>query len=631
MGLPTLKLRIASMSEDELTLYLFEEPGPHYRAIISVKKYKTKLREVLKLIGDENAYVSECGLREGAPVNCGRELVQRIDEKFPGVGEAFLAEYRRVLNEWDRLLELERLKREETKLLEGISPIHEDEVEGKVVRILASDGVHVDPLGSFIDLGDLIIVSESTFAYVETEAGNASIERIEPVGVVVAYKRGQEGITPVERKWFYPRQQARVVVGGKLVRIKAEGKDVAMYASTFAEVSTLEKVVNGEALEAEWAAIGGELAKRLREYVVIDDERLYDVLASYAIMTYFYDFFYAVPFLWLHGPPGSGKTRANVTVTFMCRHGIFVADPSEATLYRLVEAVTPTLGIDESVLSERAKRILAAGYKKGATVPRAEPTKGGIVLKLFEATAPRIFSFEQLPTEDYLLQRIIAVNMLRAKPQKFMEPLPTEFKDIREKLYYLRLTAVPQILEAKDKALKTLENSGVWGREAEIWAPVLTAAILTGRDQPVLNYILEDISRRRTSELMYDEEKAVLAAIDELFSINKPLDKSEDRELVFKASDLQTIIIKQSIDYGSCLDENGRDDLCRKQEEELKKKWKSSKIGLVLKNLGFERFKSAEGKGKNARYVYKLPYKAFINIAKRYDYEPDEKESGEES
>jgi len=77
-----------------------------------------------------------------------------------------------------------------------------------------------------------------------------------------------------------------------------------------------------------WVDIGNEVVEKLKDYVVLDDERFYDVMASYAVMTYFHDVFTAVPFLWLHGPPGSGKTRANITLLYMCRRGIFVADPS---------------------------------------------------------------------------------------------------------------------------------------------------------------------------------------------------------------------------------------------------------------------------------------------------------------
>jgi len=278
------------------------------------------------------------------------------------------------------------------------------------------------------------------------------------------------------------------------------------------------------------------------------------VVASYIVMTYFYDFFTAIPFLFFYGPPSSKKSRANLTTMYMCRHGVFVADPSEATLYRLVEVVGPTLRIDESTLSERAKRILAMGYKKDAVVPRAEPTKGRVVLKLFEATAPRVFSFTELPREDYLLQRIIPANMVRSKPRREQDPLPFEFKEIREKLYYLRLTRVPEILGTMRRAVEELKQKDVWGWELEIWAPVYTATLLTGRGQDVLSYIMEDVTRRRESETMYSEEKLVFHAIDQLFAeAPEPL-VGVEKICEFKASDLQEKIINKLLEDVNCLE-----------------------------------------------------------------------------
>jgi len=387
--------------------------------------------------------------------------------------------------------------------------------------------------------------------------------------------------------------------------------------------------------------VGECIIKKLSDYIVFSDERLYSVVASYIVMTYFYDFFTAVPFLFFHGPPGSGKTRANLTTTYMCRHGVFVADPSEATLYRLVEATGPTLGIDESALSERAKRILAAGYKKGAVVPRAEPTKGGVVLKLFEATAPRIFSFTELPREDYLLQRIIPVNMVRSKPRREQDPLPVEFKELRETLYYLRLTRVTQILNTMRRAAEELKQRDVWGRELEIWAPVYTAALLISRDQDVLSYIMEDVARRRESEAMYSEEKLVFYAIDQLFAeAPEPLVGAE-KICEFKASDLQEKIINKLLEEANCLeverDEYGNEKLkprndpkCQKILADLVKTWSPQKIGKVLEKLGFDKFKRKAGKGSSTRRVYVVKWSDFARIAKAYDYEPQALREGEE-
>jgi hypothetical protein len=635
MGIEELSLKIASLGEDYLTLYLME--NNNHRAIIRIKKLKRKAKIAIRYIGEETPQIIECSIKDDE-VNqqCFQSIGLVFEKKFPGLDkEAVAEEFRKIFKEWENIRLAEELKAEEERLKEGLEPILEDEVEGKVIRILASDGAYFNAHGSFVDLGDYVVISESTFAYTQVEAENGVLEKIEPVGVVMIYRREKGSLSLLEKKLYFPSHQVRIKVGDRLLRLRGDAKDMkADLIYSFPDVLTLKKVLDGEEAEKEksWADVGSEIIEKLKDYIVFDDERIYDVVASYIVMTYFYDVFTAVPFLYLHGPPGSGKTRANITITYMCRRGVFVADPSDATLYRMVEALGPTLGIDESVLSEKAKRILAAGYKKGAVVPRAEPTKGGIILKFFEATTPRIFSFEHPPNEDYLLQRSILINMLKAKPRRFLDPQPNEFKEIREALYYMRLAKLPEILDAREKALKILEDQGVWGREAETWAPVLAAALLIGREKTVLDYIIEDVSQRRANEMIYDEEKIVLAAIDKLFSMASSLVSEGDKIITFMSKDLQKIIKRRLLEDEDCLEittegviekiEIKNEPRCRDLEKEVEKKWRTEKIGRILKNLGFDKYRRKKGKGSGARNVYEIKYSNFVNIAKRYDYEP---------
>jgi hypothetical protein len=637
MGVVPLRVVPSQVSEDSITLHVVDDQGS-YRAVVIVERLRRKGRVGFRAVGQERASIVECRIRDGVfEDGCFEELGRVVEEFLPGAGRALADALKEVVNRrWDELLLADRLKAEERKLREGLVPLYEEEVEGRVVRILASDGAYLSTYGSFVDLGDYVVVAESTYAYTQVETASGGIERIEPVGVAVVYRREGGVLRLADKKLYYPSIQTRLQVGDRLVRLRGESRDVKPdLVSTFPDVATLMRVVEGVPLGMGWVEVGERVVSNLKDYVVFEDDRLYDVVASYVVMTYVYDVFTAVPFLWLHGPPGSGKTRTNMTVTYMCRRGLFVADPSDATLYRMVESVGPTLGIDESILTEKGKRILAAGYKRGAVVPRAEPTKGGIVLKFFEATAPRVFSFENPPLEDYLLQRCITVSMLKARPRKFMDPLPSDFKEVRETLYYLRLTAVPQVLDARDRALKLLEDSGVWGREAEIWAPVLTAAILIGREKSVLDYLLEDVSRRRANELIYEEEKAVLAAIDSLFEETTTLTGGE-KVVTFIPKDLVRRIVDRSLEEEDCVEvveeeRGGRtvevervkeEPRCRELEKELERKWKPQKVGLVLKNLGMDRFKKPKGKGRDVRRPYELKYSDFVSIAKRYDYEP---------
>jgi len=631
--LRTIELRPLSYSREALLLALVE--GSRHIGLIKLTRTKSKVKATLKYIGEERAHIYECKLREDEVVNpaCFSKLARDIEEKLPGTSDVLVDALAKAIKEWEGLLEYAELKEFEDVLESNLQPVLEIETERGVVRVLASNGAVLDVHGGFIDLGDCVIVAESSSTYLQLVGVEGEYEKPSIAGLAVAYCRSSDKLEFKEAKWYVPFQ-TRLNIAGRLLRFKTPERFSTAYY-TFADIEVLKAVAEKRRLSVNWSEVGEEIIEKLREYVVFSDERLYDVISSYIVMTYIHDVFTAVPFLWYHGPPGSGKTRANITTTYMCRHGIFIADPSEATLYRLVEATGATLGIDESALSERAKRIIAAAYKRGAVVPRAEPSRNGIVLKLFEATAPRVFSFKDLPSEDYLLQRIIPVNMLRSKPSREQDPLPQEFKEIREKLYYLRLTNIPEVLEVKKRSISELRERGVWGRDLEIWAPIYTAALLTSREKTVLDYILEDVARRRESELMYVEEKLVLYAIDELFSeLPEPLVREAEKTIVFTASALLPKILNKLLEAENCIEvittENSREEVklktseprCAKLLDDLGKKWKTQRIGLILRNLGFDKFKKASGKGRSARYVYIVPWSEFLWIARHYDYEP---------
>jgi hypothetical protein len=636
-----LELKPLRYSREELLFTLTE--GSRHLALIKVKASKTKVKVALKYIDEEKLHVYEVKLKEGEDLSPQHlsKLEKDLDARYLGAGERVVSALVNAVKDWERLLEYAELKDVEERIRAGVQPVLELETEMGVVRVLPSDEAVLDAHGGFLDLGDCVIVAESTFTPAEVVGGEGGYEKSELIGLAVAYCYEGEELKPKDARFYLPLQRHLNIVN-KLVSLKSKER-VDLTCNTFPDAKTLKAVADaitgGKVLDVEWRTVGEEIIRKLRNYVVFSDERLYDVVASYVIMTYFCDFFTAIPFLFFYGPTGSGKTRANLTVTYMSRRGIFVADPSEATLYRLIEATGATLGIDESALSERAKRIIAAGYKRGAVVPRAELTRGGVVLKLFEATAPRVFSFIELPHEDYLMQRIIPINMLKSRPCKEQDPLPVEFKEIRERLYCLRLTKVPEVMATIKRATEELRCNGIWGRELEIWAPVYTAALLIGRGREVLDYILEDVARRRESELMYAEEKLVLRAIEQLFSeAPKPLVGTE-KAVEFAASDLQGKIVEKLLEEANCLelevDEYGHeklkpknDQLCQKLLFEYTRIWSPQKIGRILQKLGFDRYKKPIGKGKGTRRKYVIKWNDFVKIAEAYDYEPQTTEDG---
>jgi len=249
------------------------------------------------------------------------------------------------------------------------------------------------------------------------------------------------------------------------------------------------------------------------------------------------------------------------------------------------------------------------------------------VLKLFHSVAPRVFSFIDLPPEDYLRQRIIPIHMEKGRPAKREDPEPGDYANLRQRLYRLRLLGLPAVLEAKRLADQLLEDNGVEGRDREVWWPILTAAVLLGLDCEVAEYMLYDIEAKRESEEMYTAERTVLAAIERVFQeANQETLDNRERVAVFTASDLQRLIIEERLREEGCLEvaegETGEQERvkpeCRRRAEELRREWSVQRIGRVLERLGFTRYRRKQGKSRGARRKYELPRGAFEEKTRLY-------------
>lgn len=72
-------------------------------------------------------------------------------------------------------------------------------------------------------------------------------------------------------------------------------------------------------------------------------------MVLYALMTWLHEKFDAVPYLRFRGIAGSGKTRASNVVGRISYRGLAMSGAtSPATMFRLIDAVGPTLILDEA-------------------------------------------------------------------------------------------------------------------------------------------------------------------------------------------------------------------------------------------------------------------------------------------
>jgi len=275
----------------------------------------------------------------------------------------------------------------------------------------------------------------------------------------------------------------------------------------------VQRFLSGELAHPEvWY---GQISAALRRFVNLDfDARLYDVVTCNIMASYFYDLFGVFPIITIFGPFETGKGRLLQCITFMGHRGMSEVDPSDASIFRSIEAWKPLLGIDEfHEIGPRIERILRSGYKKGAKVPRMEKTRGGeFYLSLFDTFSKVVIASDKRPPAN-ILQKGILISMRKMpdpNPEK-RDPTAEDFEEIRTNGYIARLTWMPTVKEAAERL--NILDLGLSGRGLEVWKPALTIASMLGEEiwKNVLDYAKE--SRADIATESYEELKEILEAI----------------------------------------------------------------------------------------------------------------------
>jgi hypothetical protein len=613
MNVTEVKLKVKYVSRRRLGVI-----DENFNVAFKIVKVKKKVKEEVKEGGEGNefryiVYLLRPSRRYKKPLpNLERDSVLSFirevgskfnDEFLSNCAEVLTDELMKLVSEWKDLAEVKDLVEdlERGVGVDSAPPILTLRSEGRVVEVIKSDGLKVPLHGGFISLGSKYAVIETTYAFArvrkEGRRGVVEVEDVVPVMFVAEFEDGKL----VSRKVSYPEK--RIEVFGRPVRVEVRSK-AKTALTTLMDVETGRKFLEGD-VSRQFNELFNMVRDFVKQYVNMDwDPRLYDFVSVFIISTYFYDLFTAFPRICLHGPFGSGKTRLGMVIAYASRHGFVIIDPSEASVYRSIEAYGPTVYIDESVLNERLERILSAGYKKGAKVPRIDRTgRDTFILNLFETYSPVVFGFTELPSERQL-QRSVVINMFRApdpNPER-RDPEPEDLRQLREELYLARLTRANEVVEAM-KVVKDILGDGFVGREFEVWYPILTIAKLCGDEvfNNVLSLAKEDVERRKSE--LWSEEKLVLAAIEELFK------ESNSDEVTFMTSYLREKIKKTLINEGEF------------DEKVFEKVYSEKRLGMILSRLGIRRTK--EGKGKNARRVRCVSKKQFMDLCLRYGYESE--------
>ena len=221
---------------------------------------------------------------------------------------------------------------------------------------------------------------------------------------------------------------------------------------------------------------------------IADQETMSEMLACFAISTWFLDAFSVAPYIWANGERGSGKTSLLFILVRLSYLGASLSPSGSFAALRDLADYGATLGLDDAEdltdpkKSDPDKRaILLSGNRKGITVPLKEPNPNGQGWKTREVNCfcPRIFSTIQKP-DPTLSSRAIIIPVVRTaqRSKGNADPLddmqwPCDRQKLIDDLWAMSLQHLAEMPEF-DQLIG--EKSKLIGRDLQPWRAILAVA-----------------------------------------------------------------------------------------------------------------------------------------------------------
>ncbi|MFZ5829016.1 MAG: hypothetical protein ACOY3P_02970, partial [Planctomycetota bacterium] len=208
-------------------------------------------------------------------------------------------------------------------------------------------------------------------------------------------------------------------------------------------------------------------------------------LVAWSILSYCYHAFPAVPYLYIGGPLGSGKSRVYEILARLVYRSLASSNLTGPALFRTLHDRGGTLLADEA---ERLRAtndpataellsMLLAGYKRGGQATRLEAVGDSFRPVAFDVYGPKaVACIAGLPPA--LASRCIPILMFRApkgseKPRRRIDADPQMWQQLRDDLHLLALEHGPTWLELPGRTEVCPPMSG---RDFELWQPLLAIA-----------------------------------------------------------------------------------------------------------------------------------------------------------
>jgi Protein of unknown function (DUF3631) len=232
----------------------------------------------------------------------------------------------------------------------------------------------------------------------------------------------------------------------------------------------------------------------ITDYTQLPNEAYADILALYTIHTHAFTDGTArtTPYIYITSQgPGSGKTRVLEVMQEICRDSNMFSGMTGPVMFRMIEAVKPTLFLDEvdtiysGSKNEELRGVLNSGYKHNGFIPRVDP-KAEQGFRKFSTFCPKVLAgIDNGQVPDTVLDRSIQITMVKAKPGEVKPFYADDVEDVAADL----LDDITTWVEANKHALKDRANrpdaiDGLSDRQNDIIRPLLTIADQLGGEWP---------------------------------------------------------------------------------------------------------------------------------------------------
>jgi hypothetical protein len=232
-------------------------------------------------------------------------------------------------------------------------------------------------------------------------------------------------------------------------------------------------------------ALWSEIRQIYVDHIEFAEERMYDFMAVWVMMTYVFRIYQSTPYVHFNGTMNAGKSQNMRILNAIALNPVWQSSMSPSALFRTIGSTTGTVLIDEcetwkTESQQELLQILKSGNTEGSKVRRVERSSDDKFQPVsFAAYSPKVFASIN-PLDDTMQSRCIIINMRPAmrKIPSFIDK-DERWPDLRNRLYLFAMyhtTTLTAIAKEWDDTKRHALAPLIQNRQWQMALPILSLA-----------------------------------------------------------------------------------------------------------------------------------------------------------